>query len=115
MKIGAVGFGSRTAGVYNEFLKVNPNFEMVAYVDPQPIGKEFAEKNNFFPNKSYSSLNEMLDREKLDMLMIGSPNHLHLDHIKLGFKAGLEIFAEKPIVINEQENFELAKLIKEYV
>ena len=38
MKIGAVGFGSRTAGVYNEFSKVNPNFEMVAFVDPQPIG-----------------------------------------------------------------------------
>ena len=34
MKIGAVGFGSRTAGVYNEFSKVNPNFEMIAYVDP---------------------------------------------------------------------------------
>ncbi len=114
MKIGAVGFGSRTAGVYNEFSKVNPNFEMVAYVDPQPIGKDFAEKNNFFPNKSYSSLSEMLDREKLDMLMIGSPNHLHLDHIKLGLKAGLQIFAEKPIVISEQETFELAKLIKEY-
>ena len=54
MKIGAVGFGSRTAGVYNEFSKVNPNFEMVAYEDPQPIGKNYAEKNNFIPNKSYS-------------------------------------------------------------
>ena len=114
MKIGAVGFGSRIAGVYNEFSKINPNFEMVAYVDPQPIGKEFAVKNNFFPNKSYASLNEMLDQEKLDMLMIGSPNHLHLDHIKLGLRAGLQIFAEKPIVISEQETFELAKLIKEY-
>ena len=30
MKIGAVGFGSRTASVYNEFSKVNPNFEMIA-------------------------------------------------------------------------------------
>ena len=47
MKIGAVGFGSRTAGVYNEFSKINPNFEMVAYVDPQPIGKDFAQKHNF--------------------------------------------------------------------
>ena len=34
MKIGAVGFGSRTANVYYEFSKVNPNFEMVAYVIP---------------------------------------------------------------------------------
>ncbi len=114
MKIGAVGFGNRTVSVYNEFSKINPNFEMVAYVDPQPIGKEFAEKHNFLPKKTYSNLNKMLDQEKLDMLMIGSPNHLHLDHIKCGLRAGLKIFAEKPIVINEQQTFELAKLIKEY-
>ena len=92
-----------------EFSKINPNFEMVAYVDPQPIGKDFAQKHNFFPKKAYSSLNEMLDQEKLDMLMIGSPNHLHLDHIKVGLKAGLQIFVEKPIVISEQETFELAR------
>ena len=82
MKIGAVGFGNRTVNVYNEFSKINPNFEMVAYVDPKPIGKEFAEKHNFLPKKTYSNLNKMLDQEKLDMLMIGSPNHLHLEHIK---------------------------------
>ena len=105
MKIGAVGFGNRTVSVYNEFSKINPNFEMVAYVDPQPIGKEFAEKHNFLPKKTYSNLNKMLDQEKLDMLMIGSPNHLHLDHIKCGLRAGVKIFAEKPIVINEQQTF----------
>ena len=114
MKIGAVGFGSRTANVYNEFSKINSDFEMIAYVDPQPIGKDFAEKHKFFPSKVFSSLTEMLDKENLDMLMIGSPNHLHLAHIKEGLKAGLKIFAEKPIVINEEETFELAKLIKEY-
>ena len=52
MKIGAVGFGSRTAGVYSEFSKINPNFELFGYVDPQPLGKAFAQKNNFFPKKA---------------------------------------------------------------
>ena len=47
--------------------------------------------------------------------MVGSPNHLHLPHIKEGLQAGLTIFAEKPIVINEDQTYELAKLIKEYV
>ena len=49
MKIGAIGFGSRTAHVYHEFSKVNSNCQMVAYVDPDPVGKEYAEKYNFFP------------------------------------------------------------------
>ena len=48
MKIGAIGFGSRTAHVYHEFSKVNSNCQMVAYVDPDPIGKDYAEKYNFF-------------------------------------------------------------------
>ena len=35
MKIGAVGFGSRTAGVYNEFSKVNPKeFNSNEFIQP---------------------------------------------------------------------------------
>ena len=56
----------------------------------------------------------MLRNEKLDLLMVGSPNHLHLEHIKIGLEFGVKIFAEKPIVINEEQTWELAKLIKEY-
>ena len=114
MKIGAIGFGSRTAHVYHEFLKVNSNCQMVAYVDPDPIGKDYAEKNNFFPSTQYSNLKDMLNNEKLDLLMVGSPNHLHLEHIKEGLESGIKIFAEKPIVINEDQTFELAKLIKKF-
>ena len=114
MKIGAIGFGSRTAHVYHEFSKVNSNCQMVAYVDPDPIGKDYAEKYNFFPTTNYSSLKDMLNNEKLDLLMVGSPNHLHLEHIKEGLESGLKIFAEKPIVINEDQTFELAKLIKKF-
>ena len=114
MKIGAVGLGNRIAHVYHELSQINKNAELIAYVDPLPIGKEYAEKNNFFPRKEYSSLNEMLSNEKLDLLMIGSPNHLHLEHIKIGLNSGIKIFAEKPIVVNENQSFELAKLLGEF-
>ena len=114
MKIGAVGLGNRIAHVYHELTKVNNEADLIAYVDPLPIGKEYAEKNNFFPSKKYSTLNEMLSNEKLDLLMIGSPNHLHLEHIKIGLNAGVKMFAEKPIVIDENQSFELAKLLGEF-
>ncbi len=114
MKIGAIGLGNRIAHVYHELSQINQDADLVAFVDPQPIGKDYAEKNNFFPSQEYSSLNEMLSNEKLDLLMIGSPNHLHLDHIKIGLNAGIKIFAEKPIVINEAQSFELAKLLGEF-
>ena len=56
----------------------------------------------------------MLKNESLDLLMIGSPNHLHLEHIKIGLKSGIRIFAEKPIVINESQSYELAGLLNEF-
>ena len=114
VKIGVVGLGNRIAHVFHELKKINSEVDLVAYVDPQPIGKPYAIKNKFFPQKSYQSLKEMIDNESLDLLMIGSPNHLHLDHIKEGLGAGLKIFAEKPIVVDERQTFELAKLITEY-
>ena len=81
MKIGVVGLGNRIAHVFHELKKINSEAELVAYVDPQPIGKTFAVTNNFFPQQCYLTLKEMITNESLDLLMIGSPNHLHLEHI----------------------------------
>jgi len=114
LKIGVVGFGNRIAHVFHELKKINSGVDLIAYVDPKPIGKEYAIKNNFFPNMNYKTLKEMISNESLDLLMIGSPNHLHLEHIKEGLNSGLKIFAEKPIVVNEHQTFELAKLIREF-
>ena len=99
MKVGAVGLGNRAAHVFFELKKVNPDYSLVAFVDPQPIGKKFAEEKSFFPTQEYTSLEEMLKKENLDLLMVGSPNHLHLEHIQKGLEAGATIFAEKPIVV----------------
>jgi len=49
MKIGAIGLGNRIAHVYHELSQINQDADLVAFVDPQPIGKNYAEKNNFFP------------------------------------------------------------------
>ena len=114
MKIGVVGLGNRIAHVFHELKRINSEAELVSYADPQPIGQAYAMKNNFFPQQCYQTLKDMIEKESLDLLMIGSPNHLHLEHIKEGLYAGLKIFAEKPIVVNENQTFELAKLIKEF-
>ena len=114
MKVGAVGLGNRAAHVFFELKKINPHYSLVAFVDPQPIGKKFAEEKNIFPNQGYSSLEEMLNIENLDLLIVGSPNHLHLEHIQKGLEAGVTIFAEKPIVANEEQTWKLAELIKKY-
>ena len=41
--------------------------------------------------------------------MVGSPNHLHLEHIRIGLERGLKIFTEKPVVTTVEETMELAR------
>ena len=106
MKIGAVGLGNRIAHIYHELSQINKDAELIAYVDPLPIGREYAEKNEFFPRKEYSTLNEMLSNEKLDLLMIGSPNHLHLEHIKIGLNSGIKIGNKKTIAIKNKNKID---------
>ena len=69
MKIGAVGFGNRIAHVYFELKEINKDAQMIAFVDPTPIGKKFAIEKNIFPSKQYNSLEEMLGNEELELLM----------------------------------------------
>ena len=56
MKIGAVGFGNRIAHVYFELKEINKDAQMIAFVDPTPIGKKFAIEKNIFHSKQYNSL-----------------------------------------------------------
>jgi predicted dehydrogenase len=50
-----------------------------------------------------------LEDGPFDLVMIGSPNHLHLEHLMASFAAGYPIFCEKPIVRTEEETFQLAR------
>ena len=70
MKIGVVGFGNRIAHVYSESRLINKDVQMVAFVDPEPIGKKYALEKNIFPSKLYGTLEDMLKKEHLDILLV---------------------------------------------
>jgi predicted dehydrogenase len=61
------------------------------------------------PGKAYPSVAALLKDGPFDLVMIGSPNHLHYEHLLAAFEAGYPIFAEKPIVRTEEETFALAR------
>jgi predicted dehydrogenase len=61
------------------------------------------------PGRSYASLAALLADGPFDLVMIGSPNHLHYQHLLAAFEAGFPIFAEKPIVRTQEESLALAR------
>ncbi|MHA3915158.1 Gfo/Idh/MocA family protein [Halovulum sp. GXIMD14793] len=62
----------------------------------------------------FDDLEQMLAETKPDLFFVGSPNCFHLEHIKIGLKAGVRIFAEKPVVTTKEETMELAELLAEH-
>jgi predicted dehydrogenase len=114
MRVGIVGLGYRLGYLARVFSVARSDFSIAGYVDPAPAGKEYAEKHGVQLGQSFESLEAMLDSEKLDLLMVGSPNHLHLGHIRTGLERGMRIFTEKPVVTSVEDTMELAGLIAQY-
>lgn len=114
MRVGIVGLGYRLGYLSRVFSLASKSFEIVGYVDPAPAGMPYAREHGVSVGTQYASLAEMLDKANLDLLMVGSPNHLHLGHIREGLDRGLKIFTEKPVVTSVDETIELAGLLKQY-
>jgi predicted dehydrogenase len=112
MKVGIVGLGFRLGYLGHVFRALDHDFEIAGYVDPAPAGLPTLEKHGISPGRAYATPQELVTNEKLDLLMIGSPNHLHLEHIRFGLtETDLKIFCEKPIVSTMEQTYELAALL----
>ncbi|HEY0211713.1 Gfo/Idh/MocA family oxidoreductase [Acerihabitans sp.] len=114
MKAGIVGLGFRMANVAKEFKQADADFTITGFADPAPAGLETLTQFGIDAGRGFSTLGELLAAGGFDMLMVGSPNYLHLEHIRAGLEAGLIVFTEKPVVINEEQTLALAELVRQY-
>lgn len=114
MKVGIVGLGYRLGYLARVFSVQTPAFSIVGYVDPAPAGLPYTQEHGIPVGTAYATLDAMLDSADLDLLMVGSPNHLHLEHIRAGLERGLRVFTEKPVVTSVEETMALAALLAEH-
>lgn len=110
--IAVAGLGRRIATVIRNLAAAAPDIRIVAHADPAPTGRSMLERRGIETGKAYGDVAQMLAETKPDLLMVGSPNHLHLDHIRAGLEAGIRVFTEKPVVRTEEETWELARLLR---
>ena len=114
MKVAIIGLGYRLGYLGHVFKEMDPAFEIVGYFDPAPAGMATLDEHGISAGTQYESPEALVKAGGYDLLMIGSPNHLHLDHIRLGLEAGNKIFSEKPIVATIDQTYELARLMATY-
>lgn len=111
LKLVVAGLGRRIATVIRHLHAATP-VEIAGYCDPDPIGLAAVREAGILVGPAHASVPALLDSVPADLLMVGSPNHLHLEHIGHGLAAGIRVFTEKPVVRTESETFELARLLR---
>jgi predicted dehydrogenase len=73
-----------------------------------------------YPIRGYKSYDEMIAEEtkkpvgeRIDYVLIVTPNHVHFDPAKKCLLAGIPVFCEKPLTLKLEEADELVKITKE--
>jgi len=76
-RIGVIGLGQRIAHVLRAMEEVGWTLNVAGYVDPAPVGLPILAERDIAPGKSYPGLAAFFADGPFDLVMIGSPNHLH--------------------------------------
>jgi len=70
-------------------------FDLVAVVDPLQERRDEAKTR--FGVRGYANCHELLDAEKLDLVVIASPTKFHVAHATAAFEHGCDVFCDKPM------------------
>ena len=109
LRIGIVGCGKIADG-HAEILSYLPGVALVAVCDREPILAEQLSERFRVPHW-YSTLAEMLERERLDVVHITTPPGAHLPLTRQCVAAGAHVFLEKPLTLCAKESQELINAV----
>ena len=100
LRVGVIGLGMGRHHIAG--YQGSPAAEVVAIADPNEARlAEIGDKYGIATR--YVSAEEMLEREKLDIVSIATPNKYHRELTLAAFAAGSHVLCEKPMAMNAEE------------
>ena len=70
-------------------------------------------------NRIYGSYQEMIEKEqrlpldeKMELISVVTPNHLHYGPVKLGLEGGFHVICDKPLCFDLEEAYQLKEVVK---
>ena len=91
--------------------QTHPAAEVVALADVDETRLNKAAQDYKIP-KTYASGEEMLRKEKLDVVSIATPNKFHMPLTLAALKAGCHVLCEKPMAMNAKEGARMVAAAK---
>jgi Oxidoreductase family, NAD-binding Rossmann fold len=100
-----VGTGVRGVGMWGKPLvtKYGDVLEFVGLCDINPLRVEVGKKAIGVSCPTFTSLDEMLDKAKPEMLMVTTVDATHVDCIVKALDKGIDVLTEKPMAIDEKQ------------
>lgn len=121
IRIGFIGPGGRGFGahvkklcaLYKDGRKIDLVGVAEVYEDQRDkVADYIKDKTGTDPGR-YVDYGEMIEKENLDAVCIGTPDHWHHNQTVDSLKAGLHVYCEKPMTKTVEEAFNVEKIWKE--
>ena len=101
LKIGVIGYGVRINSIVKLLLDSGEvALESVMDIDNEAVRTKFLSTVEFKSVRFYDDAKEMLEKEKLDGVCIGTRCSTHTEYALLVSKYNIPIFLEKPVCTN---------------
>ncbi|MFM7321843.1 MAG: Gfo/Idh/MocA family protein, partial [Armatimonadota bacterium] len=118
IRMGLIGAGGSKGGFRQGLgdmrgIAAQPGVKVVAVcdVDLQHLDEAAA---TFPGSAKYADFRYLLDRDDIDAVVIGTPDHWHAIIAAMAIRKGKDVYCEKPLTLTIAEGQALARLAKEY-
>ena len=114
--VAAIGVGG-SRGRYNRGRSVAnqaaKHGQMIAVCEIDDLHAEEFSQSHGGKLAKYSDYREMLEKEKPDVVTIGTPDHWHVPISIAALKAGCDVYCEKPLTLTIAEGIAVRKAVEE--
>ena len=116
--LGSIGVGGRGTGIMHEAAGC-PNTKIVAVCDVFEDRRENHAKhcNQQYGGKvctPYRDLRELLARDDIDAVTIGTSDHWHVPAALMAVRSGKDVYVEKPLGLSIEQNLAIRREVERY-
>lgn len=112
IRVGIGGLGRSGYGIHGEYLKDDPDFQVVAAADELPERRQDAVER--FGCRVYGSYEEMLAAGGFDLFVNATPSRMHVGASLAALAKGFHVLSEKPSATTVADFDRIVKTAKEH-
>lgn len=107
IRIAIVGCGRISKNHFGSIEQHGADFELVAVCETDPT--RLAEHKDRYKVPGYQRLEEMLEREKIDVIALCTPSGIHPDQTVVAAQYGVHVITEKPMATRWSDGLRMVK------